>query len=185
MIKATEIRKGNIIKMDNDLYQVVSFQHVTPGNLRGFVQAKLRHLASGNTKDHRFRSIDAVEKAFLDTQMMAYLYSDGDEHHFMNNETYEQIGLSTDTLGDSVPYLKAETIITVDFYEGKPVGIELPATVDLKVVETMPGMKHATVSNVTKPATMETGLIVQVPAFVEEGDMLRINTETGEYMSRV
>ncbi|MBP7866586.1 MAG: elongation factor P [Acidobacteria bacterium] len=185
MINATEIRKGNIIKMDGELYQVASYQHVTPGNLRGFVQTKLRHLASGNLKDHRFRSSDRVEKAFLDTQEMAYLYSDGEGHHFMNNETYEQICFSSEVLGDSIEYIKPETIITVDFHDGKPVGIELPATVELKVAETTPGMKHATVSNVTKPATLETGLIVQVPPFIDEGEVIRVNTETGEYLGRV
>jgi elongation factor P len=185
MINATDIRKGNIIKMDGELYQVLTYHHATPGNLRGFVQVKLRNLNSGTQKDHRFRSTDRVEKAFLDNQEMSYLYSDGDMFHFMNSETYEQVGLSKEALGDAVDYLMPETVITVDFFEGKPVGVELPSTVELKVVETEPGMKNATVSNVTKPAKLETGLVVQVPAFVNEGDTLKINTASGEYVSRV
>lgn len=185
MINATDIRKGIIIKVDGDLYQVHSYHHATPGNLRGFVQTRLRHLASGNMKDFRFRSNDKIEKAFLDTQAMSFLYADGDHYHFMNNETYEQVSLNTDALGEAVNYLLPETIINVDFYDGKPVGVELPGTVELKVIETAPAIKNATVSNVTKPAKLETGVVVQVPPFVDEGDTLRINTETGEYISRV
>lgn len=185
MISATDIRKGTILKLEDGLYQVVAFQHATPGNLRGFVQTKLRHLTTGALKDHRFRSNDKVDKAFLDTQQMAFLYSDGDLYHFMNNVTYEQVSLSSETLGDSISYMKADTTITVDFYDGKPVGIELPSSVDLKVTETAPGMKHATVSNVTKPATLETGLVVQVPSFINEGEVIRVNTESGGYVGRV
>ncbi len=185
MINATDIRKGIIIKHEGELYQVLTYHHATPGNLRGFVQVKLRNLNSGTQKDFRFRSTDRVEKAFLDTQEMSYLYSDGEMYHFMNSETYEQVSLSKDHLGDAVDYLLPETTITVDFYEGKPVGVELPSNVELKVVETEPGIRSATVSNVTKPAKLETGLVVQVPSFVSEGDTLKINTVTGEYVSRV
>lgn len=185
MINATDIRKGIIIKHEGELYQVLTYHHATPGNLRGFVQVKLRNLNSGTQKDFRFRSTDRVEKAFLDTQEMSYLYSDGEMYHFMNSETYEQVSLSKDHLGDAVDYLLPETTITVDFYEGKPVGVELPSSVELKVVETEPGIRSATVSNVTKPAKLETGLVVQVPSFVSEGDTLKINTATGEYVSRV
>jgi elongation factor P len=185
MINATDIRKGIIIKHEGELYQVLTYHHATPGNLRGFVQVKLRNLNSGTQKDFRFRSTDRVEKAFLDTQEMSYLYSDGEMFHFMNSQTYEQVSLSRDHLGDAVDYLMPETNITVDFYEGKPVGVELPSSVELKVVETEPGIRSATVSNVTKPAKLETGLVVQVPSFVNEGDTLKINTATGEYVSRV
>ena len=185
MINATDIRKGIIIKHEGELYQVLTYHHATPGNLRGFVQVKMRNLNSGTQKDFRFRSTDRVEKAFLDTQEMSYLYSDGEMYHFMNSETYEQVSLSKDHLGDAVDYLLPETTITVDFYEGKPVGVELPSSVELKVVETEPGIRSATVSNVTKPAKLETGLVVQVPSFVGEGDTLKINTATGEYVSRV
>jgi len=184
MINATEIRKGMIIKVDGELYTVLTFHHATPGNLRGFVQAKLRSVFSGTQKEFRFRSTDKVEKAFLDTHEMSFLYSDGESYYFMNTETYEQFSLTRDALGDSVDYLKPETMITVDFYEGKPVGVEMPASVDLLVLETEPSMKNATVSNVTKPAKLETGLIVQVPSFINEGDVIRVNTETGAYLSR-
>lgn len=185
MITATEIRKGMILNLEGELYQVLNFHHATPGNLRGFVQTKLRNLTSGTLRDMRFRSIDKVEKAYLDSQEMSYLYSDGESFHFMNNQTYEQVSLDRERLGDAVDYLKADTIITVDFFDGKPVGIELPANVDLTVTETTPAIRNATVSNVNKPATTETGLVVQVPPFVEEGDIIRVNTATGEYVSRV
>lgn len=185
MINATDIRKGIIILLDGDLYQVHTYHHATPGNLRGFVQTRLRHLKTGSMKDYRFRSNDRVEKAFLDTQEMSYLYNDGDMYYFMNSVTYEQVSLSRDSLGDAIDFLKAETVITVDFYDGKPVGVELPSTVELKVVETSPAIRNATVSNVTKPAKLETGVVVQVPPFVDEGDVLKVNTTTGEYISRV
>jgi len=185
MINATEIRKGMILIVEGELYQVLSFTHLTPGKGRAYVQTKLRHVESGTLKDYRFRSNDRVEKAFLESQEMVFLYNDGDSYHFMNNETYEQISLDESYLGDAVFYLKPETNITVDFYKGKPIGVELPATVDLEVVETEPGVKNATVSNVTKPATLETGLVVQVPPFVSEGEIIKVNTQTGEYISRV
>jgi elongation factor P len=184
MINATDIRKGAIIKLEGELYQVLTYHHATPGNLRGFVQTKLRNLKTGTQKDYRFRSTDRVEKAFLDTHELSSLSSDGDHHHFMNTETYEQVSLGPEALGDAVSYLKPETTITVDFYEGKPVGVELPATVELKVVETDPAIRNATVSNVTKPAKLETGLVVQVPPFVEEGDVIKVNTDAGTYISR-
>ncbi len=185
MINATEIRKGMILKLENELYQVLTFTHLTPGKGRAFVQTKLRQLESGTLKDYRFRSNDRVEKAFLDSQEMQYMYSDGENYHFMNNETYEQISLSADYLGDAVNYLKADIVISVQFHEGRPIGIQLPATVELQVMETEPGMKNATVTNVTKPAKMETGLVVQVPPFIDEGEVIRVNTETGEYTGRV
>ncbi|NLI47721.1 MAG: elongation factor P [Acidobacteria bacterium] len=184
MINATDIRKGVIIKMDGELFQVLTYHHATPGNLRGFVQTKLRNLKTGTQKDYRFRSTDRVEKAFLDTHQMSYLYADSDHFYFMNTETFEQVSLGPEALGDAVNYLKPETVITVDFYDGKPVGVELPAAVELLVVETDPAVKNATVSNVTKHAKLETGLVVQVPPFVEEGDIIKVNTDSGTYISR-
>src|SRR3990172_7102117 len=166
MIAATQLRPGVVIKHDGDLFTVFSVFHRTPGNLRAFVQAKLRNLRSGAMIEHRFRSEDRVEQAILDEHEMQFLYRDGDDFHFMNTETYEQIHLLKETLGDSADYLLPEGMIQVEFYEGKPVGIELPATVDMTVVETEPGLKSATASNVSKPATLETGLVVQVPAFI-------------------
>jgi elongation factor P len=185
MIQATQLKKGMCIKHDNDLYRVVSTQHITPGNWRGMVQAKIRHLKSGSIIEHRFRSEDRVERAILDEADMEYLYQDGDLYHFMNSESYEQIGLSDEVLGEAVQYLIPNIKLKVEMYEGKPVGIELPLTVEMKVVETEPGIKGASVSNVGKPAKLETGLTVQVPAFINEGDVIKIDTASGAYIERV
>ena len=183
-MSATQLRPGNVIKHDGDLFSVFSVVHRTPGNLRAFVQAKLRNLRTGSMIEHRFRSEDRVEQAILDETEMQFLYRDGDAFHFMNTETYYQIQLQANVLGDSASYLLPEGIIKVEFYEGKPVGIELPATVDLTVVETEPGLKSATASNVTKPAKLETGLIVQVPPFINEGEKIRVDTTEGKYLER-
>ena len=184
MIQATQLKRGMVIKHDNDLYRVVETQHKTPGNLRGMVQAKIRHLKSGSINEHRFRSVDMVERAILDETEMEFLYQDGDMFHFMNNETFEQVGLSDDVLGDAVSYLIPNIKIGIEFYEGRPVGIDLPLNVTMKVMETEPAIKGASVSNVGKPAKMETGLVVQVPAFINEGDVIRIDTSTGSYVER-
>lgn len=185
MIQATQLKRGMCIKHDNDLYRVVSAEHKTPGNLRGMVQAKIRHLKSGSISDHRFRSVDMVERAILDESSMEFLYRDGDMYHFMNSETYEQVGLSEEVLGDAVNYLIPNIKLKVEMFEERPVGIELPLNVEMTVLETEPAIKGATVSNVGKPARMETGLIVQVPAFINEGDRIRIDTTTGAYVERV
>jgi len=184
MIQATQLKRGMCIKHDNDLYRVVEAQHKTPGNLRGLVQAKIKSLKTGAISDHRFRSVDMVERAILDETQMEYLYQDGDMYHFMNGETFEQVGLSNDVLGDAVSYLIPNIKIGIEFYEGRPVGIDLPLNVTMKVVETEPSIKGASVSNVGKPAKMETGLVVQVPAFINEGDVIRIDTSTGSYVER-
>lgn len=184
MIQATQLKRGMCIKHDNDLYRVVESQHKTPGNLRGLVQAKIRHLKSGSIMEHRFRSVDMVERAYLDESAMDFLYREGDMYHFMNSETFEQVGLSDDVLGDAVNYLIPNCRLKVEMYEGRPVGIELPMTLDMTVVETEPGIKGSTVSNVGKPAKMETGLIVQVPAFINEGDRIKVDTTSGAYIER-
>ena len=185
MIQATQLKKGMCIKHDNDLYRIVEAQHKTPGNLRGLVQAKIRNLKTGSISDHRFRSVDMVERAILDEAQMEFLYRDGDMYHFMNNETYEQVGLSAEILGHAVDYLIPNIKLAIEFYEERPVGIDLPLTVEMKVMETEPGIKGASVSNVGKPAKMETGLVVQVPAFINEGDFIRIDTATDSYVERV
>ena len=185
MIQATQLKKGMCIKHANDLYRIVDAQHKTPGNLRGMVQARIRNLKTGSISDHRFRSVDVVERAILDETQMEYLYQDGDMYHFMNNETFEQVGLSEEVLGTAVHYLIPNIKIAIEFYEGRPVGIDLPLNVEMKVMETEPGIKGASVSNVGKPAKMETGLIVQVPPFINEGDVIRIDTATGSYVERV
>ncbi len=183
-IPATQLRPGMIIKHNGDLHAVFSVEHRTPGNLRAFIQAKLRNLRSGAMFEHRFRSADAIEKITVDEVEMEYLYNDGDSYYFMNTENYEQTHLSKDVLGDAVDYLIANLQIKVEFYDGKPVGIELPQTIEMTVVETEPGLKSATASSVTKPAKMETGLVVQVPPFINEGEKIRVDTSEGAYLSR-
>jgi len=183
-IQATRLKKGMLVKVGNDLFRVLELQHVTPGNLRGFVRVKFRNIRSGSLSDQKLRSEDSVERATLDEREMQYLYKDGDDFYFMDTSSYEQIHISSEALGDSVNYLKPEMTIQVEFYGSEPVGIELPQTVDLKVEQTVPGIKGATASAQVKPATLETGLVVQVPPFINEGDIVRVNTESGEYLSR-
>jgi elongation factor P len=184
MLSATQLRPGMVIKFNNELHSVFSMTHRTPGNLRGFVQAKMRNLRSGSMTEHRFSSEDKVEKAILDEQQMEYMYDDGEYFYFMNIENYEQMHLTKELLGDATDYLIPQLKVSVEFYEGKPISVELPATVDMTVVETEPGLRGATVSNVTKPAKMETGLVVQVPAFINEGEKIRVNTAEGTYQER-
>ncbi len=185
MIQATEIRPGMIIIHNGELHRAHTVVHKTPGNLRGFVQAKLRSLKTGAMNEHRFRSEDRVEKASLDSHEMQFLYSDGEGHHFMNQETYDQMTLDDDVVGEAMKYLLPETVITVDFYESKPVSVELPVTVNLRIVETEPGLKGATASASYKPAKLETGLVVQVPQFVESGTVIKIDTRDDSYLERV
>ncbi len=184
MLSATQLRPGMVIKFNNELYSVFSMTHRTPGNLRGFVQAKMRSLRTGSMTEHRFSSEDKVEKAILDQQDMEYLYDDGEYFYFMNTENYEQMHLTKELLGDATNYLIPQLKVSVEFYEGKPISVELPPSVDMTVVETEPGLKGATVSNVTKPAKMETGLVVQVPPFIGEGEKIRVNTSEGTYQER-
>ena len=183
-IQATRLKKGMLIKMAQDLFRVIELQHVTPGNLRGFVRVKLRNIRNGAMADQKLRSEDTIERATLDEREMQYLYKDGDDYHFMDTSSYDQVHISSEALGESVHFLKAEMTIQVEFYGTEPVGIELPQAVDLKVLDTAPGIKGATASAQVKPATLETGLVVQVPPFVNPGDVIRVNTETGEYLSR-
>lgn len=184
MIAATQVRPGMVVKFNNELYSIFSMVHRTPGNLRGFVQVKMRSLRTGSMTEHRFSSEDRVERAMLDEQEMEYLYDDGEYYYFMNTESFEQMHLTKDILGDAVDYLIPQLKVNVEFYEGKPMSVELPPTVDMKVMETEPGLKGATVSNVTKAAKMETGLVVQVPPFITEGEMIRISTSEGTYQER-
>jgi elongation factor P len=183
-IQATRVKKGMLVKIGEDLFRILDFQHVTPGNLRGFVRVKLRNIRSGTLLDQKLRSEDMIERATLDEREMQFLYKDGDDYYFMDTTSYDQTHISSEALGDSVSYLKAEMTILVEFYGSEPVGIELPQTVDLKVLDTVPGIKGATASNQVKPATLETGLVVQVPPFINAGDVVRVSTESGEYLSR-
>ena len=173
-----------VIMFEGSLTRIVETVHKTPGNLRGFVQAKMRDLKTNAIFEHRFRSVDMAERAFLEDAEMEYLYSEGGLHHFMNNESYEQIGLSDEVMGEAVNYLIPNIKLKIELYEGNPVGIELPLVVELKVVETEPTIKGASVSNQSKPAKMETGLMVNVPPFIGEGDVLRIDTTEGKYIER-
>ena len=184
-IQATRLKKGMLIKLGNDLFRVLDLQHFTPGNKRGFVQARMRNIRTGVLGDNKFRAEEDVERAILDERQMQYLYRDGDSFHFMDTASYEQIHLDLEVLGDNANYIMPEATITMEFYGDEPVGIELPVTVDLKVVDTVPGINRATASAQVKPATLETGLVVQVPPFVSIGDVLRISTETGEYLKKV
>jgi elongation factor P len=183
-IPATQMRPGMIIKHNNELHAVFSVEHRTPGNLRAFIQAKLRNLRTGAMFEHRFRSPDPIDRVIVDDISMDFLYSDGDDYYFMNTENYEQTHLKRDTLGDSVEYLIPNLQIRVSFFDGVAVGIELPQTVEMTVVQTEPGLKSATASSVTKPATLETGLVVQVPPFINEGEKIRVDTAEGAYLSR-
>lgn len=184
ILQSTQLRPGMIVKHNNELHSVFSVMHRTPGNLRGFVQAKMRNLKTSSMIEHRFSSEDRVEKVQLDEQEMEYLYDDGESFHFMNTESYEQTSLNKDLLGDAVDYLIPNLKVHVEFYEGKPISVELPPAVIMKVVETEPGLKGATVSNVTKPATLETGLVVQVPPFVNQGEKIKVSTSEGAYLER-
>lgn len=183
-IQATRMKKGMLIKVGADLFRVLELQHVTPGNLRGFVRVKFRNIRTGTLSDQKLRSEDSVERAVLDERAMQYLYRDGDSFHFMDTASYEQLHISEEALGEAVNYLVPDAVINVEFYGSEPVGIELPVTVDLKVEDTAPGIKGATASAQVKPARLETGLVVQVPPFVNTGDRVRVSTETGEYLSR-
>ena len=184
MIAATQLRPGMIVKFNNELHTVFSMVHRTPGNLRGFVQAKMRNIRSGSMIEHRFSSEDKVERISLEEHEMEYLYDDGEYYYFMNTENFEQIHLTKDNLGDGVNYLIPQLRVTVEFYEGRPISVELPPSIEMTVTETEPGLKGATVSNVTKPAKMDTGLVVYVPPFINEGEKIRVSTTDGSYLER-
>jgi elongation factor P len=183
-INATRLKKGMLVKIGEDLFRVLELQHVTPGNLRGFVRVKFRNIRNGNLSDQKLRSEDTMDRAVLDEREMQYLYKDGESFHFMDTESFEQLHIDAEALGDSVNYLIPDALIKVEFYGSEPVGIELPPTVDLVVEDTAPGIKGATASAQVKPARLETGLVVNVPPFVNTGDKVRVSTETGEYLSR-
>ena len=178
------MRPVMIIKHKDQLHLVFKVEHRTPGNLRAFIQAKLRNLRTGAMFEERFRSADAIEKVVVDEISMEFLYNDGDDYYFMNPVDYEQTVLKGSTLGDAVEYLTPNLTIKVSYHDGTAVGIDLPASVELTVVETEPGLKSATASSVTKPAKTETGLVVQVPSFINEGEKIRVDTSEGAYLSR-
>ncbi len=183
-IQATQIRKGIVILHNGIPHRILEFHHHTPGNLRAMVQTRMRNLKTGSTTEHRFRSTEAVEKAHFEDVEMTFLYSDAEGYHFMNTETYEQVALTEEILGDAVGYLLQESLINIEFFEGNAIGITIPLVVELRVVETEPEIKGATVSNVGKPAKLETGITVQVPAFIKVGEKIRVDTTEGKYLER-
>ncbi len=185
MLAATEVRKGMVVKYEDRLCYVMSVYHHTPGNLRSAIQIKFRDLTTGNSKEIRFSSGDRLEQAIIDQADMEYLYAEGDTFVFMNQKDYEQVSLHKDLLGGDVQWLKENMVCRVDFYEGRAIAIEVPFTVDLKVVDTEPSLKSATVTNVYKPAKLETGAVVPVPPFIEKGEIIRVDTRDGKYIERV
>jgi elongation factor P len=183
-MKASDVRKGYVIRYNNRIVRVLSATHHTPGNLRAMVQVEMKELTKGTKLEHRFRSEDEVEKINVDLFAMEYLYQEGDAFVFMNTENYEQVSLPKELIGESMAYILPNTKIDVAFVEEKPLYVELPQKVTLKVIETEPGIKNATATNVSKPAKLETGLVVGVPPFVNNGDSIIVSTESGEYVSR-
>ncbi|NLZ93221.1 MAG: elongation factor P [Firmicutes bacterium] len=185
MISTSDFRTGLTIELDGEVYVIIDFQHVKPGKGAAFVRTKLKNAKTGSTTERTFRAGEKMERAIMDRREMQYLYNSGDDYFFMDTETYEQLSLSSEQLGNDIKYLKENMNINVLFYQGQVFGIELPYFVELTVAETEPGIKGDTASGGSKPATMETGLVVQVPFFINAGDVLRIDTRTGEYIERV
>src|SRR5271154_6328333 len=184
LLQATQLRPGMGLEYNRALWRVMTINHITPGNWRGMVQTKLRNIQSGTQTENRFRSEDRVERVILDQVQMEFLYREGKDFHFMNTENYDQITLPGDLVEDVEGFLTPNLQVEVEFYESTPLNVTLPKTIALKVVQTDPGMKTAAVNNTLKPATLETGMVIQVPHFVAEGDTITINTETHEYLSR-
>ena len=184
-VKATQLRPGMVIQHEGQLFTIFSVDHSTPGNKRGSMQTRMKNLKSGAIIDYRFRAEEFVERAILDEVEFEYLYNEGDDFHFMNTETYEQMHMTREELGETVYYLIPNTIVKIEFHDSKPIGVSLPDTMDLKVVQTEPTLQKATASAVMKPATLETGLVVNVPPFVNEGDKIRVDTSEARYVQRV
>src|SRR5450631_4020533 len=183
--KATQLRPGMVIQHEGQLYTVFSVDHRTPGNKRGSMQTRLKNLRTGTMIDYRFRAEEFVERAILDEVEFEYLYSEGDDFHFMNTENYEQMQMTRDELGETVFYLIPNTMVKIEFFEEKAIGVDLPDTMELRVVATEPTLQKATASAVMKPATLETGLVVNVPPFVNEGDRIKVDTTEARYVQRV
>lgn len=185
MINATQIRKGIVIQIEGELYKVLETTHVTPGKGQALMQTKLRKLYDGSLRDYRFRSKDRVKQAYLETIEMEYLYQDGQDYVFMNTKTYEQIKLSEKVLEDSVNYLIPNVLFTIEMFENRPVSVNPPMTIKLKVTKTEPFLKGATQSASNKPATLETGITINVPQFIKKDDILLIDTRENKYLERL
>jgi len=184
-IPATQIRRGTVVLMNGDPCRVIEFRHHTPGNLRALVQTKLRNLRTGVVFEHRFRAADQVDTASLETHELQFLYSDGLHYHFMNQATYEMLELDDETLGDAAQWLTPNLVIMAEFYDGRPIGIQLPNMLELTVAETEPGVRGDTKTAVMKPAKLENGVVVQVPAFINAGDVIKVDPREGKYLGRV
>lgn len=185
LISTSEFRKGLKLLINGEPYTIVDFQHVKPGKGGAFVRTRVKSLITGNVLDMTFRSGEKLELLELEEKKMQYLYREGKKYHFMDQETYDQLSIDEENLGEAKNYLSEGLVITVSFYKGNPIGVELPNFVDLKVVKTEPGIRGDTQQSATKPATLETGYTLQVPLFVNEGDIVKIDTRTGEYIERV
>ncbi|MBC7082199.1 MAG: elongation factor P [Firmicutes bacterium] len=185
MISTNDFHTGLTIELDGEVYTVVDFQHVKPGKGSAFVRSRLKNVKTGYVIEKTFRAGEKLPRAHIDYREMQYLYSSGDENYFMDTSTYEQLVLSNETLGDAKKYLKENMVIGVQMYEGSPIGVELPNFVELAVVDTDPGLRGDTATGGSKPATLETGAVVQVPLFVNIGDVIRVDTRTGQYLERV
>jgi elongation factor P len=185
MIQATQLRAGMIIIHGGDLYRVTVVKHLTPGNKRGFMQTKLKNIKSGIGTEYKFRSEERVEQATLHPRQMQYLYAEGDLHTFMDTENYEQITLTREDIGDLLPFLLPNEVVEVEFFDGKPIGVSPPSTVELRVIDTEPSLKGATASASYKPAKLETGVTIQVPPFIQVGDKVRVDPSEGTYLERV
>ena len=181
---ATQIRRGMVLVFEGDPCRVVEFRHHTPGNLRAMVQAKLKNLRTGSSFEHRFRAADSIEKASMETHDLEFLYQGGSTYHFMNTENYEQLEMDEEMLGDNAQWMQPGMKILAEYYDGRPIGIELPNYLVLEIVDTAPVMKTATKTASTKPAKLENGVTVNVPEFVATGDKIRVNPGTGEYIER-
>ena len=181
---AGEFRNGVTFEMDGQVYQVVSFQHVKPGKGAAFVRTKYKNILTGATREEAFNPDDKFPKAHIETKKMQYLYNDGELYYFMDMESYEQVPIAHDQVEDAIKFLRENDEATIKFYQGAPFLVEAPNFVDLKVIETEPGVKGNTATNVTKAATVETGAVVQVPIFIEEGEVIQIDTRSGEYLGR-
>ncbi len=183
-IPATQIRRGMVLVFEGDPCRVIEFRHHTPGNLRAMVQAKLKNLRTGSSFEHRFRAADSIDPASMETHDLEFLYQGGDTYHFMNVENYDQLEMDEETLGDNAQWMQPNMKIKAEYYDGRPVGIKLPNSLVLEVVDTAPVMKTATKTASTKPAKLENGVTINVPEFVGTGDKVKVNPSTGEYQER-
>jgi elongation factor P len=184
MLSATQIRKGMVLNWDNKLWYVMNANHHTPGNKRAIIQIKMRNLKDGSSREQRFSSGDKIEQAYIESNVMEYLYKDGDDHVFINQDTFDQINIHKDVIGDDLKWMKENVTCKVSLYEGRVLGVELPAAVTLQVVDTEPPLKGATITNVSKPAITDTGGVVQVPSFIEKGEHIEVDTRDGKYLGR-